>query len=151
MRDRIFPNVEMLCITPNEVSPLALASISMHSFPNLRVFYASCRASSDGNLKWHLSSSFATLRHGGLKKLDAFLSDAPESGNSLIEIRRFPCLKKLSITFKSPSIYPLCSRHSSLQIINLTNGNLKNKISCKNFPALQEVNSNGNISSNMRE
>jgi len=150
MRDRVFPSVEVLCVTPNEVSSLALASISIHSFPNLRVFYASCRASSDGNLKWHFSKAFATLRHGGLEKLDVFLSDAPESGNSLIEIRRFPSLKKLSITFKYPSIYPLCRCHSSLQIINLTNGNLKNTINRQNFPALQKVNTKVSISSNIK-
>jgi len=150
MRDRVFRNVQVMCLTPNEVSSLALANISIHSFPNLRVFKARCRVLSDGNTKWHLSESLAALRHKSIKQLDVFLSDVPASGNCLVQLCRFPRLKILNITFKHHSKYPLSSPHSSLQTINLTNGSLKNKVKGKDFPALRKVNIYG-TSSTSRE
>jgi len=139
MRDRVFSNVKVISILPEEVTSLALASISVHTFPNLRVFNARCRVLSDGNLKWHLSQSLASLRHRLIKQLDVCLSDVPASGHCLLELCRFPSLKKLSITFEHPSKYPISSSHCSLQTINLTNGTLENKLDRQNFPALQKV------------
>jgi len=139
MRDRVFSNVKVISILPNEVTSLALASISVHTFPNLRVFNARCRVLSDGNLKWHLSGSLASLRHRSIQQLDVCLSDVPASGHCLLELCRFPNLIKLSITFEHPSKYPLCCSHCSLQTINLTNGTLKNNLDRQNFPALRKV------------
>jgi len=141
LRDRVFPNVKVISITPNEVTSLALASISIHTFPNLRVFNARCSVMSDGNLKWHSSGSLASLRHRSIKQLDVCLSDVPAPSNCLVELCRFPRLKKLNITFKHPSKYPLTRSHSSLQFINLKNGTLENKLDRQNFPALRKVNS----------
>jgi len=141
MRDRVFPNVKVISITPNEVTSLALASISIHTFPNLRVFNARCRVMSDGNLKWHISASLASLRHRSIKQLDVCLSDVPAAGNCLVQLCRFPHLKKLNITFKHPSKYHLCRSHSSLQTITLKNGTLETKLDRQKFPALRKVHS----------
>jgi len=141
MRDRVFSNVKFISILPNEVTSLALASISVHTFPNLRVFNARCRVLSDGNLKWHRSGSLSSLRHRSIQQFDVCLSDVPASGHCLLELCRFPNLKKLSITFEHPSKYPLNCSHCSLQTINLTNGTLENKLDRKNFPALRKVHS----------
>lgn len=143
MRDRSFPLVEVLCILPHEISACALRSITTQSFPKLRIFHARSSISSDGSRKWHPSSWFQNFQHGSLEELDVCLCDKPNKENSLVELTRFPILKKFNITYQKSKGYHLCSSHNSLRTITIFNGYLETSstIDHQNFPALREINS----------